>query len=101
MGILPAGTPGATAGIGPAIQTEQWRRRAERWERRARRWKQKALGRRTGQLDGVPVRRLRRAVGKGLRLVGAARITGAAAARVTGAAGTAGTAAARRQRFGR
>ncbi|GAA3444129.1 glycosyltransferase family 2 protein [Planomonospora venezuelensis] len=69
-GILPAGDECSTAGTALAVQAEQWRRRAEKWERRAQRWKERARGRHLERLDPVPARSLRRAVGKGLRMVG-------------------------------
>ncbi|GII03261.1 glycosyltransferase [Planobispora takensis] len=81
-GIMPAGDPDSTAEDGLEAQAERWRRRAERWEVRALRWKEKALAMQMRGLDPVAARSLRRAVGKGLRLVRAA------GGRRTGAAGT-------------
>jgi GT2 family glycosyltransferase len=54
------------------VQLERWQRRAERWEKRARMWRTRARAQRPGPGDGmsVPTLRLRRVLGRGLRLVG-------------------------------
>ncbi|GGL05710.1 glycosyltransferase family 2 protein [Planomonospora parontospora] len=72
-GILPPGDETSASAATLASQVEYWRSRAEKWENQARRWKRKAREHRVERVERASAQRLRRAVGKGLRMVGVTR----------------------------